>query len=139
MATTDTNNPNSQLTKPVIIALGLVLAAVIFFAGLVAGRAAGKLRALEPAGAVVKQRLLDSGMRMGRRFANPNESRIQGVVTAVNGSTLTVSGGGATNTVTVSGSTQYTNGTKAAVNDSVVVFGTVNNGSFTASRIVLNP
>jgi hypothetical protein len=64
---------------------------------------------------------------------------MQGVVTAVNGSTITVAGNGATNTVTTNSSTQYTGGSKAAVNDTIVAVGTTNNNVFTATRIIINP
>jgi len=48
-------------------------------------------------------------------------SRLTGVVTAVNGSVLTVAGGGNTYTVTTNSSTQWAGGSSAAVNDTVVI------------------
>jgi hypothetical protein len=68
-----------------------------------------------------------------------NENRLAGVVTAINGSSFTIAGGGSTNTVQANDSTQYTGADKVATNDSVVVVGTINNGTFTASQVVINP
>jgi len=68
-----------------------------------------------------------------------NISRLSGVVTAVNGTTFTVGGNGATNSVQTTSSTQFTGGDKVAVNDSVIVSGTTNNGTFTATQVAINP
>jgi hypothetical protein len=75
----------------------------------------------------------------GSRIGGSNQSRLEGVVTKVDGGTLTIAGGGATNTVQTSGSTQYTNATAAKVNDTVIVAGTISNSTFTATQIVVNP
>jgi hypothetical protein len=85
--------------------------------------------------------------RQGRGFmgaggnfgGTTNQNRITGTVTAVNGSTFTVAGGGSTNDVTTNSSTQYQGGAQPKVNDTVVVFGTTNNGTFTATQVVINP
>jgi len=77
------------------------------------------------------------GVGSGGNAANQN--RLQGVVTAVNGSSFTLAGNGTTNTVQTNGSTQYQNGNAVAVNDTVIVFGSVSNSTFTASQVVINP
>jgi hypothetical protein len=76
---------------------------------------------------------------MGSKFGTANELRLQGVVTKVDGDTVTVAGGGKTNTVKTSSSTQYSGGSNVAVNDTVIVAGTLNNGTYDATNIVVNP
>lgn len=66
-------------------------------------------------------------------------TRLHGVVTAVNGSTFTVAGNGATKEVSTNSSTQFSGGDQVKVNDSVLVAGTNNNGTFTATQVVINP
>jgi len=80
----------------------------------------------------------NGGMMGGSRY-NTGQSSIRGVVTAVNGSTFTVAGNGATNDVETTSSTQYRNGSQVKVNDSVVAFGSTNSGKFTATQVVINP
>ena len=75
----------------------------------------------------------------GQQGMNAGQNHIRGVVTAVNGSTITVAGNGATNDVETNTSTQYQNGSSVKVNDSVLVFGNINSGKFTATQIVVNP
>lgn len=69
-------------------------------------------------------------------FARPATS---GVVTAVNGDTLTVSGSGKQVTVKTSDTTRISGDeTDVAVNDTVIVYGTKNDdGSITATRIMI--
>lgn len=73
------------------------------------------------------------------RMQVTNGSIVQGVITAANGSALTIAGNGTTSTVTTTSSTKYQGATSAAINDTVVVSGTSSNGTITASRIVVNP
>jgi hypothetical protein len=68
-----------------------------------------------------------------------NENRLSGVVTSVDGSNFTLAGGGATNTIQTDNNTKYSGGDKVATNDSVTAIGTTNNGTFTASQIIINP
>ena len=80
------------------------------------------------------------GARGGVRMMNgvtSNEQRLSGVVTTVNGTSYTIAGGGKSNTVQTDGNTRYVNDKKPAVNDSVTVLGTTNNGTFTASEVVV--
>lgn len=72
------------------------------------------------------------GTHLGRPVAS-------GVITAVNGDTLTVSGGGQQVTVNKSDSTTVSGDkTDAAVNDTVVIFGDkANDGTITASQILI--
>jgi hypothetical protein len=66
-------------------------------------------------------------------------NRTQGIVTSVNGSSFTIASRGSSTTIETNGSTQYTGGNQVKPNDSVLVFGTNNNGTFTATQIVINP
>lgn len=77
----------------------------------------------------------------GGYVRNPasNGSIVEGVVTAANTAALTVAGNGTTSTVSTTSSTQYQGGSQAAVNDTVIVTGTTTNGTFTATKIVINP
>lgn len=72
--------------------------------------------------------------RMGQR-------PVVGVITAVNGSTLTINSSGTSKTVNVSNSTTYVGdgGNTPKVGDSIAVFGTANGDTVTATRISLNP
>jgi len=71
--------------------------------------------------------------------SNSSGTRIEGVVTAANGNTLTVAGDGTTHSVVTSSSTTYTNGSSAAVDDTVVAIGSTSGGSFTATNVIVNP
>lgn len=83
------------------------------------------------------------GMRGGFMHddaANPTDgkayTRLTGVVTQVNGTTFTIAGNGTTKTITTNDSTVFnTASKKVSVNDSVVVLGTDNNGTFTATDV----
>lgn len=83
-----------------------------------------------------------TGSFRGNYYGSPsvssNQVQISGVVTAVNGSTFTVAGNGTNNTVQTNSNTQYYNATKVSLNDSVAVVGTTNNGTFTASQVIIN-
>ncbi len=75
----------------------------------------------------------------GQQVNTDNQSRLNGVVTSVNGNSFTLAGGGTTNTVTTSSSTQYQGGSQVKQNDTVVVLGAISNGSFNATQVVINP
>ncbi len=77
------------------------------------------------------------GFRGG--MMDDNQNRLTGVVTKVDGKNFTIAGNGTTNSITVNDSTQYTNGSTVAINDTVFVSGTVNNGTFTATQVTINP
>lgn len=65
-------------------------------------------------------------------------TRVNGVVTAVDGSIITVAGNGTTTKVVVSDDTIFIGDDKPAmVNDTIMAIGTLNGDTFTASRIVL--
>lgn len=70
---------------------------------------------------------------------NSGQTRVSGVVTAVNGSSFTLAGSGATVKVTTNGSTRYQDGNQVKQNDTVMVFGNETNGTITATRIRINP
>lgn len=83
-------------------------------------------------------------MPMGGGFGADGEqtstTRVSGVVTAVDGDTLTVSGNGTTTKVTVSSNTSYTGSNEPAkVNDSIVAFGAKDSsGTLVASQVRLS-
>jgi len=62
-------------------------------------------------------------------------SRLTGVVTGVNGSVLTVAGGGNTYKITTNSDTQWTGSTSAAVNDTVIVEFSGSGNSLTALSV----
>lgn len=78
------------------------------------------------------------GFGMMRGESGNSSTRISGVVTAVDGDTLTVAGNGTTVTVKVTDSTTYSGSSKpATVNDSIVAVGTTSDDVFTATSIRL--
>jgi hypothetical protein len=129
--------------RPAMIGGGLIALFLVFLFGAFVGRVSGLVHPFGPAGfrgvAIERQARAFDHMAMGGRLGTANEQRLTGVVTSVGDNTFTIAGSGSTNTVTTNGSTQYTNGTKASVNDTVVVVGTTSNGTFTATRVVINP
>lgn len=72
-------------------------------------------------------------------FGQDYQTRVIGTVTAVNGSDFTVAGGGTTNSVKTDSSTQWEGGNSVKANDTVVAYGSVNNGTFTATLVQINP
>ena len=72
--------------------------------------------------------------------ATTNVTRLNGVVTAIDGNTLTVAGSGKTTKVEVGSATIYNgDATSAAVNDTVGVLGNKNSdGSIAASQITIS-
>lgn len=66
---------------------------------------------------------------------NTTYTQTEGVVTAVNGDSITVAGGGKTQTIKTNSSTTYANDMKPAVNDTVVVVGTKDGDTITATQI----
>jgi hypothetical protein len=76
---------------------------------------------------------------MAGDFRTNSGDRTSGVVTAVNGSSFTLAGHGATTNVVTNSSTQYRGGNTVKQNDSVLVFGTTSGGTLTATQIVINP
>ncbi|MDB5183674.1 MAG: hypothetical protein JWO07_355 [Candidatus Saccharibacteria bacterium] len=80
------------------------------------------------------------GMRHGGGGGTIQQSAARGVVTAVNGDTITVSGEGKQVTVTKSSSTTISGDkTDVAVNDTVVVYGTTgSDGTVSATQILVH-
>lgn len=84
-------------------------------------------------------------MPMGGEFgtdtggSQTSTTRVTGVVTAVDGDTITVSGNGTTTKVTVSSNTSYTGSSEPAkVNDSILAFGAKDaSGTLVASQVRL--
>lgn len=79
------------------------------------------------------------GGGMGNTVTANGQTRASGVVTAVTGDSFTIAGHGSTTNVITNSSTQYHGGNQVKQNDSVVVRGTIANGSLTASQVVINP
>ena len=78
------------------------------------------------------------GMMMGGQGSTDSSTRVFGVVTAVDGSTLTVAGNGTTKKVVINDSTQYYGAAQPVkVNDSVTITGATSGDTFTAGRIVI--
>jgi hypothetical protein len=78
-------------------------------------------------------------LNRGSLNSNSNQNQLSGTVTAVDGSTFTIAGNGASNQVQTSGTTQYQGGNQVKVNDTVIVLGTTSNGTFQATEVVINP
>lgn len=78
------------------------------------------------------------GMMGDRDTISSDSTRVSGVVTAINGSTLTVAGNGTTKQVTTNDSTTYYGAAQPVkVNDSIMITGTTSGDTFTAGRIVI--
>ncbi|HEY8886269.1 MAG TPA: hypothetical protein VIM31_02080 [Candidatus Microsaccharimonas sp.] len=68
---------------------------------------------------------------------NTTYTQTQGVVTAVTSDSIVVAGGGKTQTIKTNTSTTYVDDTKAAVNDTVVIVGTKDGDTITATQIAV--
>jgi hypothetical protein len=129
------------------LALGLILFAAL--GGLFVGRLvlAHATREFGSAHISVNRQVETGGRGMmgdgmgGRHLGlggGEERAALVGVVTALDGSKLTVAGNGATTTVQTDNSTRYVGGSSAKVNDTVRVIGTQNNGVWTATTIRIN-
>ena len=122
---------------------GLLIIIILLLVGMIAhGRAdrLGRIDGKAFGGGFSTMRGPERGfIRTGGKIGGSNQAQLRGVVTAINGSTFTIAGDGATNDVTTNSSTQYQGGSQPKVNDSVLVSGTTNNGTFTATEVVINP
>ena len=68
---------------------------------------------------------------------NKTYTQTQGVITAVNSDNIVVAGGGKTQTIKTNGDTKYSDDEKPAVNDTVVVTGTKDGDTITATQVVV--
>ena len=67
-----------------------------------------------------------------------NSTMVSGVVTAIDGATLTVAGNGTTKAVTTNDTTEYFGAAQPVkVNDSVRITGTTSGDAFTATRVMI--
>lgn len=151
----ETNNHNSQyMNKRRLICLAIVIV-LLFFSfmfGIFVGRIAPRMHSnrfnnmmgsrytysyQQPMLSNPTSYLGNGPMRMNRPPANT--VNIKGVVTAINGQTITVAGNGSTNNITTNSSTQYTNGSSPKVNDTIVLNAQFNNNQLTAQSVTLNP
>ncbi len=154
MATTDgpaleteqVNNYERHHKKLQFMLVAALVLMIVFAIGALAGHAASRLQSQRiggynssgPGGGMMRgYNANGSGFGMGNQSSNL--VRLKGVVTSVNGSTIVIAGDGTTNSITTNTSTQYTGGSQAATNDTIIVFGTTNNGVFTAARVIINP
>lgn len=130
-----TNDKNKGL---IIGAAAIVALVMVFGVGLGAGRMSWRMQD-RPGIKMMDRRggMMPSGW--GQGGISSNQARLSGVVTAVNGSSFTLAGGGVTNSVTTNSSTQWDGADSVKVNDSALVFGTTSNGTFTATQVVVNP
>ena len=79
------------------------------------------------------------GMRGGMMHDDNDNSRITGVITAIDGSTLTVAGEGTTKKVTTNDSTEYYGAAQPVkVNDTVRIMGSTTGDSFSASKVMIS-
>ena len=146
MTTKEENNKTEYVSLqsrrwfwPAAIGVGLIVL-FSFFASLFAiGIGAHDLAGGHRRAYAFNHPMSERGMRDFGPRLNDNQSHLHGVVTAVNGSSFTVAGSGSTNEVQTNSSTQYQNGSQVKVNDSVVVVGTISDGKFTASKVLINP
>lgn len=84
-------------------------------------------------------RHMTRGGMMGNRYQMNDDDHVSGVVTALNGSVLTVAGNGATKKVMINDSTEYYGAAQPIkVNDSVRIMGTTSGETFTATRIMIS-
>src|SRR5665213_602853 len=120
------------------LAGGILVILVLLLVGALAhGRQNGPGRFGKNFGGYGMMQRHQGGFMQAGNFNGSNQNRITGTVTAVNGSTFTIAGGGSTNEVTTNSSTQYQGGAQPKVNDTVVVLGTINSGTFTATEVVI--
>jgi hypothetical protein len=68
---------------------------------------------------------------------NTTYTQTQGVVTAVNSDNIVVAGGGKTQTIKTNSSTNYVDSTKPVVNDTVVIVGTKDGDTITATQVAV--
>jgi len=68
---------------------------------------------------------------------NTTYTQTQGVVTSVSGDTVVVAGGGKTQSIKTNGDTKYTDDTKPGVNDTVVIVGTKDGDTITATQVTV--
>lgn len=123
----------------VIGAAGIVVLVLVFAAGYSTAQRKNNRRS--PVGSMIGSSYGYSrrfGRGFGGHFDMNSANRVSGVVTSVNGNNFTIAGNGSTATVVTNNSTQYTGGNQVKVNDSVLVFGTSNNGTFTATQVIIN-
>src|SRR5579862_6639659 len=119
--------------------IGLVVLVMVF----IAGAAVANHRGVIGGGLYGKRGVSLIGPRRGMGGLGGGiysaQNRIEGVVTSVNGSSFTVAGNGSTTDVTTSSSTQYQGGDTVKQNDTVVVYGSLSNNTFTATQVAINP
>ncbi len=130
------HNNREHWRRPHVLLVAFAVALVVFVVGAAIGHVSdrfGMMRAGVDGRFGVRSQMFTGGVQYS------NQLQIEGVVSNVNGSTLTVAGNGATNSVVTNGSTQYTGSSQPKVNDTVVATGSLSNGTFTATQITINP
>lgn len=121
---------NITINRTVLIACGAT-AIVALLIGTTIGLVLGKNGQLDDDRSRMIRPLQSNGMmdglqqnafrHQGGDGQSQQSNRLTGVVTAVNGSTLTVAGNGSAHSVTTNSSTQWLGNISAAVNDTVMI------------------
>ncbi len=133
-------------TRSVVIAaiLAVIMLLIGFGGGFLIGRHSVKKTITQAASRFGNQGTQDP-MGLGGRFGAQRRgealgnmgNRLNGVVTAVNGSSFTLAGQGTTKTIQTSGTTVYSGGSTVKVNDSVNVVYSGSGDTLTATRVTI--
>jgi hypothetical protein len=136
-----------SVNKPLIISLAIagfagVILLIAFAAIVVSGITSNHMRGIGRMGSdgQFEQRMPAQrrGAFGGGRMQADSDTFVSGVVTAVNGDMITVSGNGKQVTVTKNSSTVIRGtASSVAVNDTVSITGVTTNGTFTATTITI--
>ena len=137
------SNTTNRARSPLWYVLGTLIAVVFII--LLAGAFKHALirqdtgRFERSAGFGFDDRHMARGGMKGNRDRTNDGAHIRGLVTALNGSVLTIAGNGTTKKVTINDSTEYYGAAQPVkVNDSVRIMGTTSGDTFTATRIVIS-
>ena len=120
---------------------GLVILFWAFVIGAAAGRFYSGPLSFRERGEFASRHML-TGDRLDGGFGSrigTNHDRASGTVTAVSGSSFTLAGHGSSYSVQTDSTTNYEGSNSVKVNDTVIAFGTTNNGVLTATQVVINP
>lgn len=137
--TSNINQPTNNISRHRLI--GLIVVVILLFFSFMFGAFVGRVSPR------MQFHRFNSKRGMGYSYQqlvvnspqSVNSITIQGVITSVNGNSLTVAGDGLTNNITTNSSTQYVNGNSPKVNDTVSISAQFNNNQLTAQSININP
>ncbi len=149
--TIDQNNKYMSKKRLVCLIIVIILLFFSFTFGIFIGRVAPRMNShrfsnrmgggfsysfSQPLSSSQTEYLSNGPMGMNQ---STNTIEIQGVITAINGQTITIAGNGSTNNITINSSTQYTNGSSLKVNDTILVNAQFSSNQLTAQSVTLNP